>query len=86
MLHNSCNMGTSDLSDMYTLSPQVCTSGKSLVPMLQLLSNADFGYLGTNPRCPGALIFKVILYDEVTLGTSTKCPDYAGVLIFKCQL
>ena len=32
----------------------------------------------------GVLIFQVILYDKVSLGTSTKCLDYAGVLIYKC--
>ena len=41
---NSCNIGTSDLPDMYALSRRACgpqawayISGKSLVPMLQLL-------------------------------------------------
>ena len=54
MLHISCNIGTSDLPDMYALSPRALgihirqitryalrlwayISGKSLVPMLQLL-------------------------------------------------
>ena len=44
VIHNSCNMGTRGLPDMYTLSPQACgpralgiyISGKPLVPMLQL--------------------------------------------------
>ena len=29
------------------------------------------------------LIFQVILYDKVPFGISTKCLDYAGILIFK---
>ena len=42
MLHISCNIGTSDLPDMYALRPAALglwayISGKSLVPMLQLL-------------------------------------------------
>jgi len=44
VLHISCNMCTRDLPDMYALSPQACgprawayISGKSLMPMLQLL-------------------------------------------------
>ena len=42
MLHITCNMCTRDLPDMYALSPRACgprayISGKSLVPMLQLL-------------------------------------------------
>ena len=46
-----------------------------------------YGHLGTNQTCPdcqGILILQVILYDKVSFGTSTKCVDYAGVLIFKC--
>ena len=31
------------------------------------------------PDYQGVLIFQVILYDEVSFGTSTKCIDYAGV-------
>ena len=34
VLHNSCNMGMSDLPDMYALGPWAL--GKSLMPMLQL--------------------------------------------------
>ena len=42
MLHISCNIGTCDLPDMYALRPVALglwayISGKSLVPMLQLL-------------------------------------------------
>ena len=42
MLHITCNMCTRDLPDMYALSPRALglrayISGKSLVPMLQLL-------------------------------------------------
>ena len=37
VLHISCNMGTLDLPDMYALSPRAYISGKSLVPMLQLI-------------------------------------------------
>ena len=42
MLHISCNIGTRNLPDMYALSPAALglwayISGKSLVPMLQLL-------------------------------------------------
>ena len=33
----TCNMCTRDLPDMYALSPRAYISGKSLVPMLQLL-------------------------------------------------
>ena len=43
-----------------------------------------YGHLGTSKKFPdyqGVLIFQVILYDKVP---STKCLDYAGVLIFKC--
>ena len=41
VVHNSCNMGTRGLPDIYTLSPRavvllVYISGKPLVPMLQL--------------------------------------------------
>ena len=42
MLHISCNIGTRNLPDMYALGPVALglwayISGKSLVPMLQLL-------------------------------------------------
>ena len=37
MLHITCNVCTRDLPDMYALSPRAYISGKSLVPMLQLL-------------------------------------------------
>ena len=37
MLHISCNIGTRDLPDMYALGLCTYISGKSLVPMLQLL-------------------------------------------------
>ena len=37
MLHISCNIGTRDLPDMYALGPRAYISGKSLLPMLQLL-------------------------------------------------
>ena len=42
LLHISCNIGTHDFPDMYALEPQAqglraYISGKSLVPMLQLL-------------------------------------------------
>ena len=37
MIHNTCNMSTRDLPDMFALSPQAYISGKSFVPMLQLL-------------------------------------------------
>ena len=36
MTHNTCNMGTHDLPDIYTLRLRVYISGKSLLPMLQL--------------------------------------------------
>ena len=47
MLHISCNMGTRDLPDMYALGPlaqglSVYISGKSLMPMLQLLNGPVF--------------------------------------------
>ena len=32
----------------------------------------------------GVLIFQVSLYDKATFGTIARCPDYAGVHIFKC--
>jgi len=37
VLHISCNMYTNDLPDMYALRLWAYISGKSLVPMLQLL-------------------------------------------------
>ena len=37
VLHITCNMCTRDLPDMYALGPRAYISGKSLVPMLQLL-------------------------------------------------
>ena len=43
-----------------------------------------YGHLGTNQKYPdyqGVLIFQVILYDKVPFGTSSKCVEYAGVLI-----
>ena len=40
-----------------------------------------YGLLGTNKNVQ---IFQVILYDKLQFGTSTKCLNYAGVLIFKC--
>ena len=43
-----------------------------------------YGHLGTDKKWhPGVLIFQVILHHKVQFGTSTKCLDYAGVLIFK---
>ena len=36
---NSCNIGTSDLPDMYAQSPRAYISGKSRVPMLQPICN-----------------------------------------------
>jgi len=33
------------------------------------------------PDYQGVLIFQVILYDEVSFGTSTKCVNYSGVHI-----
>ena len=36
---NSCNMGTSDLSDMYVQGLRAYISGKSRVPLLQLICN-----------------------------------------------
>ena len=56
VLHISCNMGTRDLPDMYALSPRACgprasghtyISGKSLVPMLQLIHRKHRGMKGT---------------------------------------
>ena len=32
----------------------------------------------------GVLIFQVSLYDKAPFGTIARCPDYAGVHIFKC--
>ena len=29
-------------------------------------------------------IFQVSLYNKESFGTTTKCEDYAGALIFKC--
>ena len=37
VLHNTCNMCICDLPDMDALNPQAYISGKSLMPMLQLL-------------------------------------------------
>ena len=37
VMHSTCNMGAHDLPDMYALRIQAYISGKSLVPMLQLL-------------------------------------------------
>ena len=37
VLHITCNISTHDLPDMYALSPQAYISGKSPVPMVQLL-------------------------------------------------
>ena len=39
MLHISCNIGTCDLPDMYALGLWAYISGKSLMPILQLLQN-----------------------------------------------
>ena len=36
--HNSCNIGTSALPDMYALAHHGYISGNALVPMLQLLN------------------------------------------------
>ena len=41
MSHNSCNMGTRGLPDMYTLRPPLYVSVKPLVHMLQLLNIAS---------------------------------------------
>ena len=35
MIHFTCNIGSQDLPDMYSLSPRAYISGKSLLPMLQ---------------------------------------------------
>ena len=46
-----------------------------------------YGHLGTNQRYPdyqSVLIFQVSLYDKAPFGTIARCPDYAGVHIFKC--
>ena len=37
MMHNTCNIGVHDLPDIYTLGLRAYISGKSLVPMLQIL-------------------------------------------------
>ena len=34
----------------------------------------------------GVLIFQVSLYDKAPFGTTARCPDYAGVHIFKCPV
>ena len=39
VLCNSCNIGTSDLPDVYAQSPRAYISGKSRVPKLQLICN-----------------------------------------------
>ena len=41
MSHNSCNMGTRGLPDMYTLGPPLYILVKPLVHMLQLLNIAS---------------------------------------------
>ena len=46
--------------------------------------SVTYGYLGTNQKYQGVLIFQVSLYDKAPFGTTTKSVDYAGVLIFKC--
>ena len=48
-----------------------------------------YGHLGTRQKCPaadyqGVLIFQVSLHDDVSIGTTARCVDYAGVHIFKC--
>ena len=45
MLHITCNMCTRDLPDMYALGLRAYISGKSLVPMLQLLHVAQHAYV-----------------------------------------
>ena len=44
-LHNSCNTVTRGLPDVSTLSPQVCISGRPLVPVLQLLNVYVYIYI-----------------------------------------
>ena len=46
-----------------------------------------YGHLGTSQKCPdyqGVLIFQVSLHDNVSLGNTARCVDYADVHIFKC--
>ena len=57
-----------------------------MVPNCYTVEPVYYRHLGTNQRCPdldyqGVLIFQVSLYD---FGTIARCPDYAGVHIFKC--
>ena len=73
MVHNSCNMGTCGLPDIYTLNPQsvalvlwVYTSGKPLLPMLLLYninkySNRDNYNGNCHPKNGNDLAVKINL-------------------------
>ena len=66
MLHISCNIGTRDLPDMYALGPaalglRAYISGKSLVPMLQLL------HVGHSMYCQHYICIKISVGDEISL-------------------
>ena len=55
--------------------------------ILSTVEPVYYGHLGTNKKCSdcqGVLIFQVSLYDKALFGSTTKCVDYAGVLIIKC--
>ena len=59
---NSCNIGTSDLPDMYAQSlraagPKAYISGKSQVPMLQLICNIAKGKKASD-KCHIALVLE----------------------------
>ena len=46
-----------------------------------------YEHLGTSHKYSdnqGALVVQFILLDKLSFGTSTKCVDDAGVLVFKC--
>ena len=46
VIRSTCNMGARDLPDMYALGLRACISGKSLVPVLQLLHVPLYKHLG----------------------------------------
>ena len=81
MLHISCNIGTLDLPDMYALSPWACgpralgihISGKSLVPMLQLL-HIELAYIYSNCRKITCMTLKCgLLIAHTRSGVSHNC-------------
>ena len=64
---SSCNMGTSDLSEIYTrargCSPSACVyiSGKSQVPMLQLIYFTWVNYLQVYMETAGMLCERIYM-------------------------